>query len=166
MAGRRHRALAAVRRRRRLRRRRRFRVFNGSGGSRVQGGVAELGVDLGEISNAIVCHSEVSLKLGYSGMEDEILGFRCHRLRFPGGAGRLAGTFLKAVFWLFEGNIGGSSSSSRAPVRAEEQVRREAIECELVFEFEGGIGCERGASEKTLEALDSVTAQRKRHELC
>ena len=51
-------------------------------------------------------------------------------------------------------------------MRAEERVRREAIECELVFEFEEGIGCERGAREKTLEVLDSVTAQRKRHELC
>ena len=51
-------------------------------------------------------------------------------------------------------------------MRAEERVSREAIECEceLVFEFEGGIGCERGAREKTLEVLDSVTAQRKRHE--
>ena len=48
-------------------------------------------------------------------------------------------------------------------MRAEERVRREAIECELVFEFEGGIECERGAREKTLEVLDSVTAQRKRH---
>ena len=30
-------------------------------------------------------------------------------------------------------------------MRAEERVRREAIECELVFEVsEGGIECERG----------------------
>ena len=35
-------------------------------------------------------------------------------------------------------------------MRAEERVRREVIECEcqLVFEFEGGIECERGAREK------------------
>ena len=50
-------------------------------------------------------------------------------------------------------------------MRAEERVRREAIECELVFEAsEGGIECERGfEGEKTLEVLDSVTAQGKRH---
>ena len=106
MAGRRHRALAAVRRRRTLRRGRRFRVFNGLGGSRVQGGAAEEGVDLSKISNAIVGHSEVGLKLGYSGTEDEVLGFRCRRLRFAGGAGRLAGIFLKVVFRLFKGHIG------------------------------------------------------------
>ena len=29
-------------------------------------------------------------------------------------------------------------------MRTEEQVRHEAIECELVFEFEGAIECERG----------------------
>ena len=32
-------------------------------------------------------------------------------------------------------------------MRAEEQVRHEAIECKLVFEFEGGIECEQGARE-------------------
>ena len=31
---------------------------------------------------------------------------------------------------------------------AKERVRCEAIECELVFEFEGGIECERGVREK------------------
>ena len=46
---------------------------------------------------------------------------------------------------------------------AEERVRREAIECELVFQFQGGIECERGVRAKTLEVIDSVTAQRKRH---
>ena len=66
----------------------------------------EEGFDLSEISNAIVGHSEVSLTLGYSGTEGEILGFRCHRLRFARGAGRLTGIFLKAVFGLFEGHIG------------------------------------------------------------
>ena len=106
MAGRRDRALAAVRRWWTLRRRRRFRVFNGSGGSRVRGGVAEEGVDLSEISNAIVGHSEVGLQLGYSGTEGEVLGFRCRRLSFAGGAGRLTSIFLKAVFRLGEGNIG------------------------------------------------------------
>ena len=87
--------------------RRRFPVFIGSGGSRVLGVAAEEGVDLGEISDAIVSHSEVSLKLGYSGREDEVVGFCCRRLRFAGGVGRLAGIFLKAVFRLFEGNFGG-----------------------------------------------------------
>ena len=48
-------------------------------------------------------------------------------------------------------------------MRAEERVRREAIECQLVFEFKGGIKCERDAREKTLEVLDSTMAQRKRH---
>ena len=72
----------------------------------VRGGAAEEGVDLGEISDAIVCHSEVGLKLGYSGTEDKVLGFRCRRLRFAGSTGRLAGIFLKVVFRLFEGNIG------------------------------------------------------------
>ena len=79
----------------------RFRVFIGSGGSRVQGGAAEEGVDLSEISDAIVSHSEVSLNLGYSGTEDEVLGFRCRRLRFARGVGRLAGILLKAVCRLF-----------------------------------------------------------------
>ena len=107
MAGRRYRALAAVRRRRTLRRRRTFRVLNVLGRSRVRGGEAEEGVDLSKISNAIVGHSEVGLKLGYSGTEGEVLGFRCHRLCFAGGAGRLASIFLKTVFRLGEGNIGG-----------------------------------------------------------
>ena len=48
-------------------------------------------------------------------------------------------------------------------MRAEERVRREAIVCELVFEFEGGIVCERGARKKTLEVIDRVMAQGKRH---
>ena len=48
-------------------------------------------------------------------------------------------------------------------MRAKERVWREGIECELVFEFEGGIGCERGAREKTFEVPDNVTAQGKRH---
>ena len=43
----------------------------------VQGGVAEEGVDLGEISHAIVGHSEVSLKLGHLGAEGKFLVFRC-----------------------------------------------------------------------------------------
>ena len=81
-------------------------MFNGSGGSRVQGGAAEEGVDLCEIPNAIMSDSEVSLKLGYSSTEGEVLGFRCRRLRFAGSAGCVGGIFLKAVFRLFEGNIG------------------------------------------------------------
>ena len=68
--------------------------------------MAEEGVDLGEISDAIVGHSEVSLKLGYSGTEGEVLVFPCRRLRFTRGARRFAGIFLKAVFRLVEGNIG------------------------------------------------------------
>ena len=78
----------------------------------------------------------------------------------------MASIFLKAVFRLVEENIGGFEFELRAPMQAQEQVRREAIECELVFEFEGGIVRERGAREMTLEVFDSVKAQRKRHELC
>ena len=37
-------------------------------------------------------------------------------------------------------------------MRAEERVRRKAIECELVFEFERGIECERGVREKTFRS--------------
>ena len=36
-------------------------------------------------------------------------------------------------------------------MRAAERVRREAIECELVFEFQGGIECERGFEGKRLQ---------------
>ena len=52
------------------------------------------------------------------------------------------------------------------PVRAEERVWREAIECVFVFEYKGRIEGERAARKKMLEVLDSVTAQRKRHRLC
>ena len=107
VARRRHRALVAVQRRQTFRRMRWFCVFIGPGGSRVHGGAAEEGVDLSEISDAVVGHSEVSLKLGYSGTEGEVLSFRCPRLRFTWGTGRLAGIFLKAVFRLVEWNIGG-----------------------------------------------------------
>ena len=69
--------------------------------------MAEERVDPSEISNAIVGHSEVGHKLGDSGTEGEVLGFRGCRLNFAGGAGRLASIFLKAVFRLVEGNIGG-----------------------------------------------------------
>ena len=48
-------------------------------------------------------------------------------------------------------------------MRAKERVRRAAIECELVSEFAGGIGCERGVREKTFELPDCVMAQGKRH---
>ena len=93
MAGSQHRALVDIWRRRTLRRRWSFHVFNGSGGSRVRGGEGEEGVDLVESSNAIVGHSKVSLKLGYSGTEVEVLGIRCRRKRFAGGAGRIVGLF-------------------------------------------------------------------------
>ena len=51
------------------------------------------GVDFREISNAIVGHSVVSLKLGYSGTEGEVLGIHCRRLRYAGGAGCFLGLF-------------------------------------------------------------------------
>ena len=62
------------------------------------GGATEEGIDLGEVSDAIVGHSEVSLKLGHSGSEGEDLVFHCHRLRFAGGSGHVRGIFLKPVF--------------------------------------------------------------------
>ena len=43
-------------------------------------------------------------------------------------------------------------------MRAEERVRREAIECEVVFKFESGIEFEPGARENPLEILDSEMA--------
>ena len=67
VARRRHRALAALRRGQHLGKRRAFGVFSGSGGSRVRESVTEEGIDPGEISDAIVGHSEVALKLAYSG---------------------------------------------------------------------------------------------------
>ena len=76
MAERRHGALAAVRRRRTFRRRHRFHVFTGFGRSGVRGSAAEEGVDLGEISDAIVSHSDVSLKLGHSGSESKVFVVR------------------------------------------------------------------------------------------
>ena len=78
----------------------------GSGGSWIRGGVAEEGVDLSEILEASVGHSEVSLKLGHSGLKGEDLVFHCRRLRFTGGAGRVPGIFLKPVFRYVEGGIG------------------------------------------------------------
>ena len=60
--------------------------------------MAEEGVDLGEISDAIVSHSEVSLKLGHSGSEGKVFVFRGRRLSFAGGAGGFTGIFLKPVF--------------------------------------------------------------------
>ena len=41
---------------------------------------------------------------------------------------------------------------------AAEPVRREAIECEVVFKFKGGIEFEPGARENPLEILDSEMA--------
>ena len=61
-------------------------------------GVTEEGIDHGEISDAIVGHSEVSLKLGHSGSEGKVVVFHCRRLRFAGSAGRLTGSFLRPVF--------------------------------------------------------------------
>ena len=81
-----------------MEKRQEFRVFSGSGGSRVRGGATEEGIDLGEISDSIVGHSEVGLKLGYSGSEGKDLLFHCPRLRFTRGAGRVRGFFPKPVF--------------------------------------------------------------------
>ena len=64
-AKRQHGALAAHPRSRGFRRRWRFYVFVGSGGSRVRGGAAEELVDISEILETSVGHSEVCLKLGH-----------------------------------------------------------------------------------------------------
>ena len=93
MARRPQRALAALRWRRKFRRRRRFRIFVGSGGSRVRGGEAEEGVDLSEILDASVGHSEVSLKLGHPGAESK---------DFVGGAGCFESILLEWVSGWFE----------------------------------------------------------------
>ena len=98
VAGRRHRALAALWRGRHLGKKRAFRVFSGSGGSRVRDSATQKGIDLSEISDAILGHSEVGLQLGYLGSEGKDLDFHCRRLRFTGGAGRVGGIFLKPVF--------------------------------------------------------------------
>ena len=71
---------------------------NSSGMGRVQGGSAEEAGGLCEILNASVCHSELSLELGHSGLKDKDLVFCCCRLRSTKGAGGFAGIFLKPVF--------------------------------------------------------------------
>ena len=76
----------------------RFCVFISSGRGRVQSGLAGEGVDLSEILNASVCHSELSLEPGHSGLKDEYLVFCCHRLRSAGGTGGFAGIIRTPVF--------------------------------------------------------------------
>ena len=97
VARRQQRALAALRRRRKFRRVRWFCVFIGSGGSRVWGGEAEEGVDLSEILDTSVGHSEVSLKLGHPSAESK---------DFVGGAGCFESIFLEWISrwfeWIFE----------------------------------------------------------------
>ena len=90
--------MAALRRRRKFWRRRRFRIFVGSGRSRVRDGEAEEGVDLCEILDASVGHSEVSLKLGHPGAENK---------DFVGRAGCFASIFLEWISRWFKGSFGG-----------------------------------------------------------
>ena len=97
MARRWQRALAAIRRRRKFWRSRRFRIFVGSGGSRVRDGEAEEGVDLSEILDARVGHSKVSIKLGHPGAENKY---------FVGGVGCFANIFLEWISRGFEGSFG------------------------------------------------------------
>ena len=73
-------------------------MFNRSGGGRVQAGAAEEGVDLSEISDAIVSHSKVSLKLGHSGLEGKVFVSRYRQLSFARGAEGFAGIFQMPVF--------------------------------------------------------------------
>ena len=98
VAGRQHKALATLRPGRMLGRRRRFRDLVGSGGSWVQGVVAEEGVYLSAILDASVGQSEVSLKLGHSCLKGEFLVFRCCRLRYARGVGCFASILLLPVF--------------------------------------------------------------------
>ena len=89
--------MAALRRRRKFWRRRRFRIFVGSGGSRVWDSEAEEGVDLSKILDASVGHSKVSLKLGHRSAESK---------DFVGGAGCFESIFLERISrwfeWIFE----------------------------------------------------------------
>ena len=84
------------------RRRRRLRILVGSGGSRVRGGAVEEGVDLSEILDASVGHSEVSLKLGHPGVESKDFNFRCWWLKCVGRAGGFTSIFLEWVSRWFE----------------------------------------------------------------
>ena len=105
MAWRRQRALAALRRRRKFRRRRRLLILIGSGRSRVWGGAADEGVDLSEILDTSMGHSEVSLKLGHPGAESKDFIFYCQWLKCVGGAGCFTSIFLEWVSrwleWIF-----------------------------------------------------------------
>ena len=80
VARRRHRALAAPRQSRHMGRRRALCAFGSSGGSRLMGGASWEGIDLAEVLDVFVSHSELSLKLGYVGSEGEDLVFHRHRL--------------------------------------------------------------------------------------
>ena len=71
----------------------RFRILIGSGGSSVRGSKAEKGVDISEILDASVGHSEVSLKLGHPGAESK---------DFVGGVGCFASIFLEWISRWFE----------------------------------------------------------------
>ena len=55
-------------------------------------------VDLCEILDAGVGHSEVCLKLGHSCLKGEDLVLRSRRLRITGGAGRVGRIFMKPFF--------------------------------------------------------------------
>ena len=139
VAGRQHGAPAALRQRQVSGRGQKFCVFIGSDWGRVRGGSAEEGVNLSEILNASMCHSEVSLELGHSGLEDKDFVFCCRRLRSARGAGDFAGIFLKPVFSLVEGHVGcfvgfefegahagrGAGLAISHPVHAGVQVRGE-----------------------------------------
>ena len=89
--------MAALRQRRKFRPVGRFRVLVGSGGSRVRGVEAEEGVDLSEILDTSVGHSEVSHKLGHPGAESK---------DFVRGAGCFESIFLERISgwfeWIFE----------------------------------------------------------------
>ena len=111
--------MAALRRRRKFWWRQRFRIFVGSGRSRVRDGEAEEGVDLSKILDASVGHSEVSLKLGHPSAESK---------DFIGGAGCFERIFLERISrwfkWIFERlRFEGAHAGRGASLARGHQVR-------------------------------------------
>ena len=138
--------MAALLRRRKFRRRWRFRILVGSGESRVWGGEAKEGVDLSEILDASVGHSEVSLKLGHLGVESK---------DFVGGAGCFKSIFLECISGSFEWNF----------ERLRLEGAQEGPGASLASGYRVGVRVRvrgkdrRRARCEELEVLDSVTAQ-------
>ena len=102
VAGRQHRALAALRWGRMFVKRWRFGVFIGFGGRRVRGSARRK--ELISVRSWMRTWATArSLKLGHSCLKGEDLVFCCCQLRFAGGAQGFEGIFLKLVFRWVEG---------------------------------------------------------------